>query len=60
VRAEGNAGLGVEDGGEGGGDKVGGDDFLLGVAEDALHLALCGGRRREGGRKGGKEGSLSG
>ena len=36
-----DAGLGVEDGGAGVAEKVGRDDRLVGVAEDALELALA-------------------
>ena len=37
---QGNTGLGIEDGRVGVTDEVGGDDLILGVAHDALHLVL--------------------
>ena len=43
VVRERDAGLGVEDGGAGVGHEVRGDHGVLGVAQDALHLALGGG-----------------
>ena len=39
---EGNAGGGVEDGGAGIAQEVGGDHGVLGIAQDALQLALGG------------------
>ena len=39
---QGDAGGGVEDGGAGVAEEVGGNDGLVGVAEDALQLALAG------------------
>ena len=39
---QGDAGLGVEDGGAGVAQEVGGDHVLVGVAQDALQLALRG------------------
>ena len=37
-----NSGLGVEDGGVRVSDEVGGDDILIGVAQNTLHRALRG------------------
>lgn len=42
VGAELDSGVGVEDGGVGVADEIGGDDLLVSVGEDALVLALSG------------------
>jgi hypothetical protein len=48
VVVKGDTGLGVEDGGLGGSDEVGGDDLVLGVAEDTLELLGLGGLLEDG------------